>query len=730
MDVLYFFRVLLKRKWLILGSALLAAAVAYFFTRNEVKLYKSTARISTGFSVTQEIKTTEDNFNLFEADTKFGNAIVTFTSPTVLSLLGYKLILHDLKDSRPFRTLKPSQKNSALYQSINKAHAIDVFENKLLTMSTLTTFKPEEKELLEFMSLYGYDYKSLSGNLNIYRLQHTDYIQIDFKSENPSLSAFVVNNVFNEFQRYNQSMRSEKSTESIDTLQSLLEKKKFELDSINAALREMGVLDPNVESSSKFEQISQLETTLSDEKSKQNVLIYSLERLNQKLGKPTASKTTAGNDELLIARQAMNEAYADYLQNGSSNPALLAKYNRLKDAYQAKVSEYGAVQKEEGSGNQSATALLEKKNDLEIDLAASKQNIASLEQRIATLKSTISQDASKNVAVNALWKEADLANKEYLAVKEKLNNATDVTNASVNNFRQVLMGQPAIEPEPSKKILIIGLAGLSTMVLCILIIILVTYLDFSVKTPDTFARVVSLKLITMVNHINLRHSKVIDLVSSSTMQIENQPIELRRNNIFRESIRKLKFEVESSGKKIFLFTSAKKGEGKTTLIQALAYSLSQSKKRVLVIDTNFCNNDLTVQMNAEPKLELLKLDDATPISEQVKMYAYSNENNVFTIGCTSGDYTPSEFLPDTSILYNLSSLTAEYDYILLEGPPLNDFSDSRELAQHVDGVIAVFGANNSIKQIDMASIGFFKSMNGKFCGAVLNKVMLDNVKMN
>ncbi len=167
------------------------------------------------------------------------------------------------------------------------------------------------------------------------------------------------------------------------------------------------------------------------------------------------------------------------------------------------------------------------------------------------------------------------------------------------------------------------------------------------------------------------------------------------------------------------------------MIQALAYSLSHSKKKVLVIDTNFCNNDLTVQMNAEPRLDQLRMDSELSVTEQVKMHAYSNgESNVYTIGCTSGDYTPSEFLPDNSILYNLSALTAEYDYILLEGPPLNDFSDSKELAQHVDGVIAIFGANHGIKQVDMDSIGFFRSMNGKFCGAVLNKVHIDHVKMN
>ena len=68
-----------------------------------------------------------------------------------------------------------------------------------------------------------------------------------------------------------------------------------------------------------------------------------------------------------------------------------------------------------------------------------------------------------------------------------------------------------------------------------------------------------------------------------------------------------------------------------------------------------------------------------------------------------------------------------YDYIFLEGPPLNDFSDSKELTQYVDGIVAIFSARQAIKQIDKESIKFFKNLNGKFCGSVLNMVQLETL---
>src|ERR1700746_3020918 len=77
MDLLYYIRVVLKRKWLIIGAALIAGVVAWYFMRNEPKSYKSVTQLSTGFTISDEIRV-GDNFSLYDADTKFNNAIATF----------------------------------------------------------------------------------------------------------------------------------------------------------------------------------------------------------------------------------------------------------------------------------------------------------------------------------------------------------------------------------------------------------------------------------------------------------------------------------------------------------------------------------------------------------------------------------------------------------------------------------------------------------------------------
>ena len=145
------------------------------------------------------------------------------------------------------------------------------------------------------------------------------------------------------------------------------------------------------------------------------------------------------------------------------------------------------------------------------------------------------------------------------------------------------------------------MAGVLAFLTTVMIITLITYFDSSIKTPQIFSKTVNLKLLSMVNFMNLKNTSLKDIVAGNINGDED--IEKKRVNVFRESIRKLRYEIETSEKKIFLFTSTKKNQGKTTLIQALGYSMSLSKKKILIVDTNFSNNDLTLQSDAQPVLE-------------------------------------------------------------------------------------------------------------------------------
>lgn len=725
MDFVYLLRILSKRKWIIIGSTLLAAAIAWFLTMHEKKEYLSISQISTGFTSNDIVKLDQES-NFYETDTKFNNVVVTFTSPTVISLLSYSAMLHDLQNpTQPFRTLTNDKKQAPVYWEMNKEEAKTLLQNRLDSMTILTSYKPNEKKLLEFMKLYNYDYNSILKDLNIYRVERTDYIQINYTSENPELSAFMVNTVFQQFVRYYKFIRTERNEVSIDTLQNMLERKKGDREQINNAVKNTGGLNADAGSTSSYDQqVAALQTQLATETAKNTSASLELQKVNNKLASLGTSDQTNSNADLIALKNQMNDANAQYLQSGSTDQNALDQYNKLKAQYHNKILAVSGTNNKSTADDQNA--LLDKKSDLEVDMEASATQIKYLQAQISDLQGNIQIQANKNANAQILSKDADITEKEYANAQERYNNALDINNASVNNFHQILVGQPAIEPLPSKRLIMVGMAGGAVFVLSVLVIIFLTYLDSSIKTPFIFSRVVSLKLLSMVNFMNLKNKMLADVIANTSVAENHE--EKNRNNVFRESLRKLRYEIEHSGKKVFLFTSTKKGQGKTTLIQALSYSFSLSKKKILIIDTNFCNNDLTIQLKGTAVLEHIVAQDVNEqLLQDVKDAAVDVHQGVFVIGCGGGDYTPSEILPSKHLLMHLQKLTEVYDYVFLEGPPLNDFSDSKELAQYVDGVVAVFSARHIIKQIDKESINFFKSLNGKFTGSVLNMVELENL---
>lgn len=720
MDIIYFIKALLKKKWWIIISSIVAVAGAFVFTLGKPKLYVSNTQISTGFTTNDQIKLRDENINVFEADVKFDNVIETINSPVVIGMLSYNLLLHDLTSNKPFKTLNEKELNSRDYTNVNRDDAIRICRGKLDSLQVLSSYNPVERNILAFMKLYKYDYESIRKSLSVARMQRTDYLEIMFKSENPELSAFTVNTLYREFIRYYASLRSERSVESVESFAELVKQKKDELDKKVEALRmyksSEGLLNVEVASGNQLDLIKQFEKGLSDERANYNTLNASLQSVEEQLAESNRGKPVYSNNnaEIVAMRKQINDLNAQYEQKGDD--ATKAKIAGLRSQLQNLITSAGTTSGSSVSKDQ----LSQQRSNLTAQLNASTLNIQSLEKRINVLKGSVGSYATKEATVSSLQQELTMAQDEYNKLKEKLNAAVDNQTAPNNNFKQILLGQPSFKPESSKRMIIMGMAGMSVFLLSAFLILLFEFLDSSLKSPSVFTRNTNLKLISTINHADIKKYSILSVLSQSDAADASAK---KRQNIFRELLRKLRYEVEHSGKQVFLLTSTESQQGKTTLTQALAYSLSLSNRKVLVIDTNFCNNDLTVQMEAQPTLETFSVAPEEITIEKIKaiVTTYPVEG-VEVIGCKGGDYTPSEILPPNNVLNYLDLLKKHYDFILMEGAPLNDYTDSKELVAYVDGVIAIFSSKVALTQKDKDSIEFLQTLNGKFVGAVLNNV--------
>ena len=128
------------------------------------------------------------------------------------------MILHDLNTPYPFRKIDEQGKATPAYKAVNVETAKRIFRNKLDSLQILSPYNPEEKKLIDFQNLHGYDYKSIGGMLSVFRVGRTDYLQIDGLTEHPEMSSFVVNKLYEQYLRYYTKVKKVNVTESIDTL--------------------------------------------------------------------------------------------------------------------------------------------------------------------------------------------------------------------------------------------------------------------------------------------------------------------------------------------------------------------------------------------------------------------------------------------------------------------------------------------------------------------------------
>lgn len=715
MDLNYLLSVLWKKKWLILFSGLAAGAIAFFLTKSLKPTFSSNAQISTGFTLAEDLANIENNrpSSAYETGIKFSNAIEVFLSPIVLSQLMYEII------DREISLKKAGYDDWAPYK--------DYIEEKKKSFGILNASDPKDKKILLLAKARGIDIESLRSNLSVNRVMQSDFINITASASDPQVAAFMANELITGFVSYNNSLSTSRSEESVEFLDSLLKKTKMEMDAkvtaLNSFKTSRGILNSNSQGGSTLEMIRQFETDLVNEKANLRKIKLSLEDVEGRLVQLNAGASTGLNGEIVSLRNRIR-TLEDQNRNNPSE-AIRSQIAGLRNEYDTKLAQLSSLSS--GKGVVSADELKERRSEYKISINSSQQKIDALQAKIGELKGDTRSLATSYATEETLQREATQAEEEYNKALTRYNSAMVRKAGVTSSIMQTIRAQPALQPNPSKRWAIVGLSSAGLMGIITAVILVLTFLDSSIKSPSSFTRITGLRPIATINNTDIRKTPIKELVERS---VDKGTDGKSRDNAFREAIRKLRYEIENSGKQSILFTSTDSGQGKTTLIQALAFSFQLSNKKVLILDTNFCNNDLTVQLEAEPSLEKISILNQQEIQQEIlDPYVSHIGTYVDVIGCSGGDYTPMEILPKNNLLNRMSDLKKMYDFILIEGAPLNEFTDSKELAQYVDGIVCVFAADNKIQHEDEVSLEFIKEHETKFVGAILNKVNQDNINL-
>ncbi len=199
-------------------------------------------------------------------------------------------------------------------------------------------------------------------------------------------------------------------------------------------------------------------------------------------------------------------------------------------------------------------------------------------------------------------------------------------------------------------------------------------------------------------------------------------------SLVAEAYRNTTYSVLLAGKEIerartFVITSPSVGEGKTTVTCNLGLALAQANRRVLLIDGDLRKPRLHKAMDVRNGVGLRDLlrGDLDPKLAVTESFCQATQvPGLFVITSGSGSEEPSGLLHSLRFRTLLDRLTGEFDFVLIDSPPMLHMADARILAGMSNGVILVFRSRVTDIETAAASRDLFLDDHVRVIGTILN----------
>lgn len=174
------------------------------------------------------------------------------------------------------------------------------------------------------------------------------------------------------------------------------------------------------------------------------------------------------------------------------------------------------------------------------------------------------------------------------------------------------------------------------------------------------------------------------------------------------------------------FTSTLMGEGKTTTLMNVAYLLQQRGKNVLIVDLDLRRPKIhQIFNNANTKgLNDYLLDN---ISKD-ELINKSNDFNLDYIVTGTKTDAISNVLNSKKLNELIKSLKEQYDYVLIDTPPVLAVSDSLTISSFVDGVIYIVSQDYALKKDVKDGVQTLRRTNPNIIGAIMTQVKVKGLK--
>jgi polysaccharide biosynthesis transport protein len=543
----------------------------------------------------------------------------------------------------------------------------------------------------------------ISGSIVVTPVRDTKIVSINFTSSSPELASLVTNTVAKAYIEQILEMRMQSSGYSIGWMTKKAEEERAKLDKAEKAFQDyvrasdiVTIEDRLAILPQKLSELSQ-KLTLAQAKRREVEALYTkisgvsnhmetAESLSVIANNPTIQSL---NQQLLKTEQNIMELSKRY---GQKHPVMKAAVPELEMLRQKREREIAQIIKSVGNELELAKSAEEDFNRL---LSETKAQTVNLNERF--------------IQYGMLKREVDTNRNLYdaLVAKVKEQNVTEKTQ-TVNVWVVEEAKTPEFPSKPNKQRnlllgLILGLFG------GIGLAFFLDYLDNTVKLPEDVEERLGLPVLGIVSLLkdkNLRPEKMMMDDGKSAFSEEYKTI--------RTAVQLSSYD---SPPRTILVSSTSPQDGKTTSVINLAVAMSQTGKKVLLIDADM----------RRPSIHgIFELDNTRGLSTLV---ASGDDKDVVHKGPVENLYimpsgpvppNPSELLGSDRFKSLLQALSKKFDLILIDSPPMLSVADGLIISKQVNGSIIVARSGKTTHEAAYKVIKTLHSIDAKVIGVVIN----------
>ncbi len=685
--VSYYWSLLRKYYWIILLTSIVSIAMGYFYTRQQPRLYRTSAKII--FHNQQNV---------------FGERIdqVNLMAPETWKFEQFWNTQREVLGSRWFNE--------------RVAKRLGMLEGDKF-VPVMSGDKPisEEKRMHSAVS-------RIKGMVTFDLQRDSRVVLVTAVSDDPVFAKAVADEVTKTFVDYAKEVQSSGLTQIVRWFDSYVADKQKELEAAQIALQQFK-RDQNI-----------LSVSFED---RQNLTASNMEAVNAQLNevKGTLTQVAALKAELQQIKTATgsDEAAARFAKNtlvegGSMLSNLITTRRDLERRLAENSTVFGPKHATITSLNEQL-ALVEGAINEEVRVALTEvqsrysyltRQQTTLEKRLEEIRGDAFGLNDLGLEYNKLRDRADSLQELYKTVLDRskeldLNSLYD--SDSIQMLEDAEVPAAPFSPNlPSN----LGAALVFGLGFGIGIIFLIAALDNTVKREEDIRRVSRVPLLGTLPAVD---PQTLRGVGAQDYEIDIIT-KLAPKSSFAEGVKTLRtnlmFMAGSNPPRVLLVTSPGPGEGKTLISSNMAIAMAQSGLKTLIIDLDLRRPRIHKALGVTNDLGMADMiKDKTPIDAIIHK---TDVLNLDVIPAGKIPPNPTELLHSPEFDRVLAELRERYDRVIIDSPPIGAVADALILSRSADGVLLVLKYAQTRRDMFKRVVEQLEGIGAPLMGCVLNDI--------